>query len=133
MRSQMLTGWVNLPRTNLVHAGDCDPYHAELDLDGEDDVNIMTIDDATFADAEIVFSREAGAEAGRVRYRAHVIDVHDAVVNCKENATLQWRHNERLKSPASRLFTQSSIHAQIKENFKVPPHWPLLRGFTSDR
>ena len=32
--------------------------------------------------------------------------------------TLQWRHNERLNSPASRLFAQSFVQAQIKEK-----HW----------
>ena len=31
----------------------------------------------------------------------------------------------RLKSPASRLFTQSFIQAQIKENIKAPRHWLL--------
>ena len=31
----------------------------------------------------------------------------------------------RLKSPASRLFTQSFIQAEIKENIKAPRHWPL--------
>ena len=30
-----------------------------------------------------------------------------------------------LKSPASRLFTQPFIQAQIKENIKAPRHWPL--------
>ena len=29
------------------------------------------------------------------------------------------------KSPASRLFIQSFVHAQIKENIKAPRHWPL--------
>ena len=29
------------------------------------------------------------------------------------------------KSPASRLFTQPFIQAQIKENIKAPRHWPL--------
>ena len=43
--------------------------------------------------------------------------------------TLQWRHNERLKSPASRLFTQPFIQAQIKENTKAPRHWPLCGEF----
>ena len=33
-----------------------------------------------------------------------------------------------LKSPASRLFTQS----QIKENIKAPCHWPLWGGFTGE-
>ena len=36
----------------------------------------------------------------------------------------------RLKSPASRLFTQPFIQAQIKENIKVPRHWPLCGEFT---
>ena len=36
----------------------------------------------------------------------------------------------RLKSPASRLFTQSFIQAYIKENIKAPPHWPLCGEFT---
>ena len=31
----------------------------------------------------------------------------------------------RLKSPASRLFTQPFIQAQIKENIKALRHWPL--------
>ena len=36
-------------------------------------------------------------------------------------------------SPASRLFTQSFIQAQIKENIKDPSHWPLCGEFTGDR
>ena len=39
---------------------------------------------------------------------------------------MQWR----LKSPASRLFTQLFIHTQIKENIKAPRHWPLCGEFT---
>ena len=39
----------------------------------------------------------------------------------------------RLKSPASRLFTQPFIQTQIKENIKAPPHWPLCGEFTGDR
>ena len=35
----------------------------------------------------------------------------------------------RLKSPASRFFTQSFIQAQIKENIKGPRHWPLCGEF----
>ena len=34
----------------------------------------------------------------------------------------------RFKSPASRLFTQPFIRAQIKENIKAPRHWPFFRG-----
>ena len=36
--------------------------------------------------------------------------------------SLQWRHNGRLKSPASRLFTQPFIQAEIRENIKAPRH-----------
>ena len=39
----------------------------------------------------------------------------------------------RLKSPASRVFTQPFIQAQIKENTKAPRHWPLCGEFTGDR
>ena len=48
---------------------------------------------------------------------------------------LQWRHNdhnERLDSPASRLFTQPFIQTQIKENIKAPCHWPLCGEFTGE-
>ena len=38
----------------------------------------------------------------------------------------------RLKSPASRLFAQQFIGAQIKENIKVPRHRPLCGEFTGD-
>ena len=38
-----------------------------------------------------------------------------------------------LKSPASRLFTQPFIEAQIKENIKAPIHWPLWGEFTADQ
>ena len=42
----------------------------------------------------------------------------------------QWR----LKSPASRLFTQPFIiQAKIKENITAPHHWPLWGEFISDR
>ena len=43
--------------------------------------------------------------------------------------TSQWARL-RLKPPASRLFTQAFIQAQIKENIKVQRHWPLGREFT---
>ena len=36
----------------------------------------------------------------------------------------------RIKSPASRLFTQPFIRAQIKENIKAPRHWSLCGEFT---
>ena len=41
----------------------------------------------------------------------------------------RWRH----KSPASRLFTQPFIRAQIKVNIRAPRHWPLCGEFTGDR
>ena len=46
--------------------------------------------------------------------------------------TLSWARL-RLKSPASRLFTQAFIQAQIKENIKAPRHWPLLSEFPAQR
>ena len=48
---------------------------------------------------------------------------------CFITLTSQWSR-WRLKSPASRLFTQSLIQAQIKENIKIPCHWPLCGEFT---
>ena len=50
-----------------------------------------------------------------------------SAVEKAQSNSLQWRHNERcrLKSPASRLFTQPFIQAQTKENIKGPRHWPL--------
>ena len=58
------------------------------------------------------------------------------LVNLSPIHALQWRHNWarwRLKAPASRLFTQSFIQAQIKENIKAPRHWPLWGEFTGDQ
>ena len=64
---------------------------------------------------------------------------------------LQWRHNERdgvsnhqpkdcllnrlfrLRSLASRLFAEPFVQAQIKENIRIPRHWPLCGEFTGDR
>ena len=43
--------------------------------------------------------------------------------------TSQWTRY-RLKSPASPLFTEPFIRAQIKENIKAPRHWPLCVEFT---
>ena len=50
--------------------------------------------------------------------------------------SLQWRHNgheRHLKPPASQLFTQLFVRAQIKESIKAPRHWPLCGEFTGDR
>ena len=46
--------------------------------------------------------------------------------------TSQWMR-WRLRSPASRLFTQPLIQTQIKENIKAPRHWPLCWEFTGNR
>ena len=37
---------------------------------------------------------------------------------------MRWR----LKPPASQLFTQPFILAEIKENIKAPRYWPFVRG-----
>ena len=39
----------------------------------------------------------------------------------------------RLKLPGFRLFTQSSVQEQIKENMQGPRHWSLWGEFTGDR
>ena len=44
-----------------------------------------------------------------------------------------WWARWRLKSPASRSFTQKFIQAQINENIKAPHHWPLWGEFTGYR
>ena len=44
-----------------------------------------------------------------------------------------WWARWRFKLLASRLFTQSFIQAQIKQNIKAPRHWPLCGEFTGDR
>ena len=38
----------------------------------------------------------------------------------------------RLKSPATRLFTQLFIQTQIKKNIKAPLYWPLCGEFTGN-
>ena len=55
-----------------------------------------------------------------------------ALKRCVTTVTSHWGR-WRLKSPASRLFTQPFIQAQIKENIKTPCHWTLCREFTDDR
>ena len=73
--------------------------------------------------------------------------IHDAVFytqqqnNCgtwditiwANSGPLRWHHNGHDSvSPASRLFTQPFIRAQIKENIKAPRHWPLCGEFTGE-
>ena len=58
---------------------------------------------------------------------------HNSVVCCFTiTMTSQWAW-WRLRSPTSRLFTQSSIRAQIKENIKSSRHWRLCGEITGDR
>ena len=52
--------------------------------------------------------------------------IWDAIVVIMTSYWPRWRR----KSPASRLFTQLFIQAQIKENIKAPRHWPLCGEFT---
>ena len=54
---------------------------------------------------------------------------HASVVTTMTSLWALWR----LKSPASQLFTQRFIQAQIKENIKASRHWPLWWEFTGDR
>ena len=44
-----------------------------------------------------------------------------------------WWARWRLKSPASRLFTQPFVQVQIKESIKALRHWCLREEFTGDR
>ena len=65
----------------------------------------------------------AGAESAIVRHQPSGITI---------TMTSDWTR-WRLKSPASRLFTQAFIRVQITENIKAPRHWPLCGEFTGDR
>ena len=63
-----------------------------------------------------------------VKMRCYSSDIEQESITM----TSQWV-GWRLKSPASRLFTQPFIRAQNKENIKAPLHWPLCGEFTGDR
>ena len=56
----------------------------------------------------------------------HFPNLYSYIVHHVTSNWVRWR----LKSPASRLFTQRFIQTQIKENTKAPRHWPLCREFT---
>ena len=64
------------------------------------------------------------------------VSTHSPISRCIlcMGSSLHWRHAQwsrwRLKSPASRLFTQSFIQTQMTENIKAPRHWPLCWEFT---
>ena len=76
-------------------------------------------------------------------YDTYMMDVplfHSIVSRATENhqsapiiTMTSWCVRWRLKSPASRLFSQPIIQTQIKENIKAPRRWPLCGEFTGDR
>ena len=70
----------------------------------------------------------------RYAVRYHKIYPYTIYTVYSGNITLtsQWAR-WLLKPPASRLFTQLFIQAQINENIKASRHWPLLGEFTGDR
>ena len=49
--------------------------------------------------------------------------------------TLHWHHNERdgISSHRRLLFAQPYVRSQIKENIKVPHHWPMWWESTDER
>ena len=65
--------------------------------------------------------------------------------DCFSKAYSNWQHTKhpitmtskwarwRLKTPASRLFTQQFIQAKIKETIAALSHWPLCGEFTDYR
>ena len=60
-------------------------------------------------------NRPFGAQYGQMWYRV-----------------VSLRAARRTDDRTSRLFTQSFIQAQIKDNIKAPRHWPLYGEFTGD-
>ena len=74
-------------------------------------------------------SKWAAANAGRLYSRPS--NGHQAIFQYTITVT-SWRARRRLKSPAPRLFAQPLVQAQIKENIKAPPHWPLWGESTGD-
>ena len=61
-----------------------------------------------------------------------IIYQRNANYHCYITVTSQW-DQWRLKSLASQWFAQPFIQVQIKENIKVPRHWPLWVGSTGDQ
>ena len=65
-------------------------------------------------------------------YGTYKSNIHFTKIGLSIALTSYWARWP-LKSPASELFTQPSIQAQIKENIKASRHWPLCVEFTGDR
>ena len=58
--------------------------------------------------------------------------LHFKHVSLHITGTSQWAQ-WRLKSTASRLFAQPFVQVRLKENIRVPRHWPWWGEFTDDR
>ena len=52
-------------------------------------------------------------------------NIFESAASVKSTTMASWWARWRLKSLASRLFTQTFFQAQIKQNIKAPLHWPL--------
>ena len=61
------------------------------------------------------------------------IHMHDVFIRCNTITVTLKRERWRLKSPATRLFTQPFIQAQIKQNIKFLRHLPECGEFIGDR
>ena len=57
---------------------------------------------------------------------------HTAMSTNLITVTYQWA-SWRLKSPASRLFSQSFVQAYIKENIRAQRYWPVWAESTDDQ
>ena len=78
-----------------------------------------------------IVHREITASSLLTHWIYHILTLNHQGVNFKIGVSIlsitvasswtQWR----LKSPASRLFTQPLIQVQINETIKAPLHWPL--------
>ena len=81
--------------------------------------------------------RNQDAHGNPFRERFHYVGHASKYPSWRHNietitVTSQWARR-RLNSPASWLFAQPFVQAQIKENIKAPRHWPLWGESTGDR
>ena len=66
-------------------------------------------------------------------------DNHTERTISQDTSSLNLHHSDNLMSAmasqisASRFFTQPFVQAQIKNNIKAPPHWPLWGEYTGGR
>ena len=74
-----------------------------------------------------------------IRSRFYPLFCYGYITNCIWISAIQLQYNDIIMSamasqiwPASPLFSQPFIQAQIKENIKAPRHWPLCGEFTVD-